>query len=180
MNFLLGFIRYHFWFELGEVYSQIPSDVVFDSIWNHKRDFPLDNYIFHPTSPLVYRFASDAESDHILAPYSIELRSRLNACILQEFLAINVALTYTSSYSRTDFLVDANLIAHCANLGYIEETAIRNPNVPPAILNRMMSASAWWSYKEGWTSVIDQCFHCLSDHRRCGGMISVSKYCQGA
>ena len=39
---------------------------------------------------LIVRFVSDAESDHLLAPHSSELQSRLCARILREFFNMNL------------------------------------------------------------------------------------------
>ena len=118
--------RYHFWFQLGQTYSRIPSDLVFDTIWNYKRGLPSDDYLIYPTSPLLLRFASDAESSRVLAPHAVGLRSRLCTRILQEFFDADVKITYQSHGPTADYFVDANLIAHCANLGYIEEASIRD------------------------------------------------------
>src|ERR1700743_1321166 len=117
-NYEQSLARYHLWFELGQAYSQIPSNLVFDTIWNYKNELPSSagDYIYQ-TCPSILRFANDAESDHILASYSAGLRNRLGTSLLQEFFDIDVKITYKSG-DWVGYLVDANLIAHCANLGY--------------------------------------------------------------
>ena len=126
-NFLLGLARYHLWFELGQAYSQIPSNLVFDTIWNYKNQLPSSvSGLIYKTCPLVLRFANDAESDHILASHSAGLRDRLCTSLLQEFFDTDVKVIYKSDRITGAYYLDLNLIAHCANLGYIEESAIRN------------------------------------------------------
>jgi len=123
----------HFWLELGQTYSQIPPDPIFDAIWNGRTSGSIDptnsdSNIIHPTAHLVLRLANDAESDPILAPHSSGVQSRLYKRVLQEFFIQNLEIG-SGRYGRAieaNFCADASLIAHWANLGYIEEAAIRN------------------------------------------------------
>ena len=125
-NYEQSLARYHLWFELGQAYSQIPPDLVFDTIWNYKNKLPSSVSCFiYQTCPSILRFANDAESNNILAPHSSGLRDRLCTSLLQEFFDTDVKVTYTSYSITRAYYVDLNLIAHCANLGYIEESAIR-------------------------------------------------------
>ena len=129
-NYEQSLAQYRFLFEIAQAHSQIPSDLIFNSIWQpiRNREIPSDNSlgISYPTSPLILRFASDAESDTILAPHCAGLQSRLCTGILTEFFDHWLGILYREHRPGNDYLLDANLIAHGVNLGYIEETVIRN------------------------------------------------------
>jgi len=130
-----------FWLEFGQTYSQIPPDPIFNAIWNGRTSGSIDPFrtngnIVHPAAHLVLRLASDAESDPILAPHSSGVQSRLYKRVLQGFFINNLEITSDPQYgstAQTDFCADASLIAHCANLGYVEEAVIRNHILQPLI-----------------------------------------------
>ena len=67
------------------------------------------------------------ESDPIIAPHSTELRSHLYVRIFQAFVNSNSSVV-KSHYKRAlgYFHMDVNPTAHCANLGYVEEDAVRS------------------------------------------------------
>jgi len=170
----------HFWLELGQTYSQISPDPIFNAIWNGRTSdwidpFNFNGNIIHPAAHLVLRLASDAESDPILAPHSSRVESRLYTRVLQEFFVNNVEITSNQKGSTVtaNFYADASLIAHWANLGYIEEVAIRNH-----ILQSLISLPTLYSHQAnallilfklaGATftayadpSVVDRCFELL-------------------
>lgn len=189
------FARYHFWFELGQTYSQIPPDLVLNTIWNSRWKLPTDDGLIYPTSPLLLRFASDAESSRILASHSAGLRSRLCTRILQEFFDTDVKITYGSCDPGAGYFVDANLIAHCANLGYIEEAAIRNHilqslishpcpknhQADALIILFRIAGATFGEYAD--SSVIDSCLERLRGHEGRSNvhrmLINVSELCQG-
>ena len=123
-NYDRSFGQYRFLFELAQTYSQIPFDVIFKTVWNGVRSLQSRNFPFYPASLLVLRFASDAESDTVLASHSAGLRSRLCKDILEQFFDDTLGVLY--EFGRTGDLLNANFIAHGANLGYIKETTIRN------------------------------------------------------
>ncbi|KAF9783233.1 hypothetical protein BJ322DRAFT_1212043 [Thelephora terrestris] len=173
-NYEQSLANYRFLFELAQTYSQVPTDLVFDSIWKHAWRLPTPDNLFYPTSQLILRFASDAESDSILAPHSAGLRSRLCTTILREFL--NVGLGLLSGSGGNNLL--ANLVAHGANLGFIEETAIR-PHILqlltamflPTLYDHQVDVLCVLFEIAGATfdayadpSAVDHCFELLSDH----------------
>ena len=129
-NYERSLAQYRFLFELVQTYSQIPSDFIYDTIWEQikNRQLPSHNNccIFYHTSPLILRFAGDAESDSILASQSAGLRSRLCTSTLREFFDHGLGVLYRGLNAVGGYLLAANLIAHGVNLGYIEETSIRN------------------------------------------------------
>jgi len=128
-NYEKSLTFYRYWFETGGNYLQIPSDQVFDAIWDNRGAQSAINHdhgtIFHASAHLILRFASDVESDHILAPHSSGLQNRLCARSLREFTRNNLMVARYKIYTAT-FYTDVNLIAHWANLGYVEEAAVRN------------------------------------------------------
>ena len=124
-NYEQSLTQYRFLFELSQTYSQIPSDSIWRQIRSHQLSSHENQGVIYPASPLILRFASDAESDSILASRSAGLRSRLCTSLLREFFDDWLGLLYRGHLPRDGYLLDVNLIAHGANLGYIGETAIR-------------------------------------------------------
>ena len=125
--------------------------------------------------------ASDLESDHILAPYHAGLQSRLCARVLQDFFSGNPGYvrgieTHSWDTSARDFYASTHLIARWANLGYVEEAAVRNyilqslvshPNMnnhqADALVTLFKLAGATFeAYVD--PSVVDHCFDRLKDH----------------
>ena len=181
-NYERSFAQYRLLFEIGQTYFQILPDLIFDTIWKQISSRQLPSHesrtIIYPTSPLFLRFANDAESIIVLAPHSAGLRSRLCTSILREFFDHGLEVLYRGQDARGGCLLDANLIAHGVNLGYIEETAIRghilqfladtsHPTKFPyrefmlCILFKIAGATF-----EAYTdpSVIDRCFELLKGH----------------
>ena len=144
-----SFASYRFWLDMGQTYYQTPPGQIFDVIWNNRAEstsiaLGSNTQLIHSTAHLIVRFASDAESGHPLVPYSPGLQSRLCARSLREFLRNNVAAVWSGSSGNCsgDFYADANLIAHWANLGYVEEAAIRNH-----ILQSLISQPGLWNHQ---------------------------------
>ena len=179
---------YRFWFDIGQTYYQIPPDQIFDVIWNNRAVTsslcPGDGRIIHAAAHLILRFARDAESGHIIAPDSSNLQSRLCARSIREFFSGNVETIWRRSAGDWScdavdgFHADVNLIAHWANLGYIEETVIRDHilqslsshstllkhQVDALIILFKLAGVTFEAYAE--QSLIDRCFQLLNDHRR--------------
>ena len=196
-NYERSLAHYRLWFELGQTYSQIPSDLVFNTIWNHKDSLNSSNVLISPTSHLILRFVNYAESDQILAPHSAGLLSRLCTSILQEFFKADVRITHQSSgYSHATYVVLVNLLAHCANLGYIEETTIRNHilqslishpdlrfhHANALIILFKIAGATFGAYTD--QLVIDRCFDRLKGYDPRSpmqkGLINVRGLCQGS
>ena len=132
-NYEQSFAFYRFWFGIGQTYHKISPDQIFNVTWNNRRMGSMGSYLssgklIHSTVRLILRFASDAESDNLLGPYSSRLQSRLCARILQEFFSNNLraARGEIADSLYANFCTDVNLIAHWANLGYVEEVAIHS------------------------------------------------------
>ena len=183
-NYDQKFTFYRFWFDLAQAHSEIPPDQAFDAIWGFRRTSAIqDGYgkLIHPTAPLALRFASDAESDRILAPHNIALRSRLCARFLREFLEGNVRnVRYDDSgsweYGWELYYSDVNFVAHFVNLGYVEEAVICDHILQSLISHQKLYhhqangliilfklAGATFE-KYAAPSVVDRCFELLEAH----------------
>ena len=178
-NYAESFDFYRFWFDIGHTYHQIPSDRIFDTIWKYKSKGltmnPSGGQPTHSGVHLILRFASDVESDHILAPHCSRLQSRLSTRALQEFFGNNMRASGNGSYPHETYAT-TNLLAHWANLGYVEETAIRNhilqslisrptlsdPQAYTLITLFKIAGATFEAYVD--TSVVDRCFELLKDH----------------
>ena len=177
-NYAQSLDFYRFWLGTGPTYLQIPSDQIFDAIWNNRVASSLNpqcGQLIHSTAHLTPRFASDAESDHILGPYSSGLRSRLCTRSLREFFSNNLMVAQYGEPAR-DLCADTNLIAHWANLGYVEEAAIRDHilqslishpklydyQVDVLIILFKLAGATFEAYAD--PAVFDRCFELLKGH----------------
>jgi len=177
-NYAESFDYYRLLFDIGHAYHGIPSDRIFDTIWNCRAmnsTIDTSNCQLIHSADLILRFARDAESDHMLAQHSSGLQSRLSARALQEFIANIVGTVRGRGYPSTAY-VDTNLVAHWANLGYVEENVIRNHILQslishPKFLDHQADtliilfklAGATFEAYAG-TSVVDRCFELLKGH----------------
>ena len=178
-NYAESLAFYRFWCETGGAYLETPSDKIFDAIWNNRGAMnsinPSCGKIFHASAHLILRFAKDAEADHILAPHSSGLQDRLCARILREFSSDNLMIARYSK-DATSFYADVNLLAHWANLGFVEEAAIRNHilqslishpklythQVFALIILFKLAGATFEAYVD--PSVVDRCFEHLKAH----------------
>jgi hypothetical protein len=166
-------VEFRFLFEIGQTYSQIPSDLIIDTIWIHRVTSPSPGGFIYPAAHLILRLASDAESDNILGPHSAGLQSRLHAKILQEFFDNQLGIMHGGSIGWPNLWMDVNLIAHCANLGYIGEATIRNHilqlfishphqqgyQAQALIILFQLAGATFEAYVD--PSVVDRCFELL-------------------
>jgi hypothetical protein len=183
-NYDQSFAYCCFWFDIAQTYHHIPSDLLFNAILNNRgRDSikgERGEYI-HTTVHLILRFARDVESDPILAPHNVGLQSRLCARILQDFFSGNMGCVRGVETGSWDgfalaFCANTHLIARWANLGYVEEAAIRNHILQSLIshphMGRDQAIALMVLFKEAGTTfeeyvdspVVDRCFELLKDH----------------
>ena len=185
-NYEQTFAFYRFWFEIGQIHYQIPSDLVFNTILDSRAETsmtPSDDRLTYPAARLILRFASNAESDHTLAPHSARLQCRLRTRILKEFFSGNMELVRTAETDSLEgsaeyFHANTNLIAHLTNLGYVEEETIRNRllqslidhplklrdhQADALIILLKLAGTTFEAYVD--PLVIDRCFKLLDDHR---------------
>jgi len=177
-NYEQSFAYFRFWFGIAQTYSQIPSDLALDSIYESRESAPHDHpYFNYPAAPLILRLVNDVESDPTLAPYTTRTRSRFCAKILQKFFDDDLKALYDSSNpNRCYSYADLNFIAHCANLGYLEEDTIRDHilqsiishdqlynhhAIALAILFKIAGAT-FAAYVD--PVVVDRCFELLKTH----------------
>ena len=179
-NYERSLSQYCFLFEIAQAHSQIPPDLIFNSIRNPIRNRELPSHdnqdIIYPASPLILRFAGDVESDSILASHSVGLRGRLCTCILREFFDHGLRTLYRGQSCMSGYMLDVNLIAYGANLGCVEETAIRKQIIQflirgtnPAVQNYYqgfalcvlfkIAGATFEAYAD--SSVVDRCFELL-------------------
>ena len=173
-NYAQSLDFYRFWFDVGQTYHQITSDHISDAIWKHRvkiMDFQPGK-LTPPTAHLILRFASDVESDQ--PPSSSGLQSRLCARSLRGFFSGNLSIA--SGGSCQELYADVNLIAHWANLGYVEEAAIRNHILQSLISHPTLhdhqayaliilfklAGATFKAYTD--PSVFDRCFELLKNH----------------
>ena len=185
-NYDESFARYRL---LVQTSSQKYPDQILDSLFDNRGTQGIENHytkLIHSTAHLIVRFVGDAESDSVLGPYAIGLQNRLCTKMLQEFFESDMEIIQDIELNqgnifRPQFIADANFIAHWANLGYIEESAIRNRVLQslishPGKLYRHQAVALVVLFKlAGATfekyvdpSVIDRCFELLQDHYRSG------------
>ena len=171
---------FRLWFRIGQKYSQNPSDLIFDAIYGRRTGRSWNNNNLFKGYSVVHlfpRFIDDVESDPAFAPYNIGLRDRFCARILQEFFDGDLeTMNKGSSWAPNEFHVDLNLIAHCANLGYIEEDMIRDYILQslishPKLHDHQADALAVLFKIAGATfeayvdpAVVDRCFQLLKNH----------------
>jgi len=120
----LAFFR--LWFEIGQTQSKIPSDAVLCALRAYRSAGFTDRNPTDQTAHLILRFASDAESDHILVPHSAGLQSLLCAETLRLFFDTDLGLAYNQRTWDRSYNTHVNLLAHYINLGYVGEAVIRD------------------------------------------------------
>jgi len=171
---------YRFWLGSGQTHTEVPSDQIFDAIWrNRATGNSIDSNsgkLIHSAAPLILRFASDVESDRILSPYNAGLQSRLSAGSLREFSDNNLMIARYGRDTVDAFYADANIVAHWANLGYVEENSIRHHILQSLISHTQLydhqadalvilfklAGATFEAYAD--PSVVGRCFELLTGH----------------
>jgi hypothetical protein len=183
-NYEQSFAFRRLWLDIEQNYRQIPSDLVSNVVLGDRGVDSINvdrGELIHPTAHLILRFAGDAESDHILAPYNAGLQRRLCARVLRDFFwdnlqsVQNVESSGQSCFPQV-FYTNTNLIAHWANLGHVEETSIHNHILQslishPKLYDHQADALVILFKLAGTTfeayadpSVVDRCFELLKGH----------------
>ena len=181
-NYAESIAFYRLWFDIGQTYLQITSDQTFNYIFNRRGTDainPESGKLIHPTTHLVLRFAGDVDlqSDGVPPPLAPGLQSRLCTATLREFFSGNLRVVWGGGGHVGNFYADANLIAHWINLGYVEQTAIRNHILQSLISHPKLydhqadaliilfkiAGATFEAYAD--PSVIDRCFELLGDHK---------------
>ena len=179
-NYAQSLDFYRFWCGTGQTHLQIPSDQIFDAIWNKRAVGslidPNSPQLIHSTAHLILRFASDVESDRVLATNSSGLQGRLCAGSLREFSSNNLMAARYGRDAVGNFYADTNLIAHWTNLGYVDEATIRDHVLQslishPKLYDHQADALIILFKLAGLTfetyagpAVVDRCFELLKGH----------------
>ena len=187
-NYEQSLALYRFWFDIGQTYHQIPSDLVSNTILSNRATGSINagrGELIHTTAHLTLRFANDVESDCILAPHNAGLQNRLCTRTLQDFFSNNLEIVWDADLGRRmgywdctpeNFYANTNFVAHWANLGYMEEAAIRDRILQslityPKLYDHQADALIILFKLAGPTfeayadpSVVDRCFQLLKDH----------------
>jgi len=195
-NYEKSFAFLRLWFEIAHTHSTIPPDAILHALQTYYRARSLPDNLIDSAAHLILRFASDAELDHILAPHSTELRSRLCAEALRVFFDTDLATVYSGFSCTNSYYADANIIAHCVNLGWVEEAVIRNHILQslishPTLYNRQVYTLVILFRTAGATfaaytdpAVIDRCFEILKGPRNQywprEKLIQVNALCEGS
>jgi len=183
-NYEQSFAFYRLWLDIQQTYPESPSDPTLDRIWRNRATnsiVPVNGKLIHPTLHLILRFVGDAESDHVLGPHTSGLQSRLCARSLQKFFIGNMYFAWCketdcSCDSVGGFYAEVNLVAHWANLGRVEEAAIRNHILQSLISHPKLhdhqadgliilfklAGATFEAYAD--PSVVDRCFELIKGH----------------
>jgi len=173
-----SFSFFRFWFEIAQTHSKVPHDLIFDAIYKFRAASSFHSDSIYQAAHLILRLVSDAESDPVLAPHSAGLRNRFCTKVLQQFFDEDLEVVYGGrSQPRDSYYMDANLIAHCANLGYMEEDTIRNHILQSLISHQKLydhqadaliilfkiAGATFGAYAD--LAVVDRCFELLKKHQ---------------
>ena len=183
-NYAQSIAFYRLWFDIGQTYHQITSDRIFDVIWDNRKTTSIDpahGKLTHPLAHLILRFASDMESDHVLAPQTSGLQNRLCTRTIREFFSDNMEAAWNNeshcSNAANRLYIGANFIAHWANLGYVGEVVIRNHllqslishpklydhQADALIILFTLAGATFEAYAD--PSVVGRCFDLLRNHK---------------
>ena len=200
-NYAESLAFYRFWFDIGRAYNQTTSQTIFFAIRANTGASSINfksGILILPTAHLTLRFASDVESDPLLAPHTSGLQNRLCSNSLFCFFNNNLMMVehnlkgYVTDFAtRNGFCAEVNFVAHWANLGYVEEVAIRNHILQSLISHRelyehqadaliilfKLAGATFEAYVD--TSVVDRCFEVLKHRYRYNsvkiGLVQVSE-----
>lgn len=171
---------FRFWLRIGQTYCQFSPGLLFDIIDEAGTAGAWDRnsrrLLIHPNVLRTLRFISDVESDPILAPHSVGLRDRFCASVLQAFFDANLATAQFSNVDE-DLYSKANFVAHCVNLGYVEEDTIRDHILQSMVTHQMMrerhlvalailfkiAGITFETYAD--PAIVSRCFECLETFR---------------
>ena len=132
--------------------------------------------LIHPTAHLLIRFIGDLEADQRTHKHTSGLRRRHCATTLCRFAEENLDPGVLWQFRMNSFLTHVNLIAHWANLGCLEEEAVRNHILQCLVSHPKrddyqaialivlfnLAGATFETYVE--PSVVDSCFEFINVH----------------
>ena len=173
--------QYRFWLDLGTVHGHIPQLQVNNDaslITSLDRSVNEGARLIHPTLDLFFRFVGDMENK-IIPPCASDYHKKCCTEAVARCFEQNLSLVKPGvGWQRGPFFVAMNLIARWANLGFVEETVIRNhilqsltshPNLHDHQAGALMilfklAGATFKAYVE--PSVFDRSFQLLQGHYR--------------
>jgi len=174
-NYDESFAQYRFWLDIGSTHGHITSrGQVEDDIGRIARPDSLKELI-HPTAHLLIRFIGDMEADQAISRHAFGLHKQRCTSALHSFFESNLYRMRSNPGKPTYFLTNVNLIAHWANLGYVEEVVIRNHILQSLISHPRLydhqadalfilfklAGATFGAYAD--PPVVDRCFELLKD-----------------
>ena len=169
--------QYRFWLDLGIAHGHVVQGQVENDARQLIQPDQMrnDGEFTHPTAHLFFRFVRDME-DRMVSRSASEYHKHQCAKAVADCFEINLELVKNGSGWSGSFLTDINLIAHWANLGFVEESVIRNHILQslishPKLHNHQADALVILFRLAGATfetyadpSVLDRCFQLLEGH----------------
>ena len=177
-NYDRSLAQYRFWLDIGAAHGHINQDQVDSDAWEIQH--PKYNASpVHPTAHLCFRFIGDME-DHLISRSASEYHRQSCASSVAWYFEQNLDLVKSGhGYLLGPFLTNINFIARWANLGFVEEAAIRNHILQslishPRLYDHQADALIVLFKLAGATfgtyvnpSVVDRCFQHLMGHYGC-------------
>ena len=177
-NYDRSLAQYRFWLNIGAAYGHINQDQVENDAWGIQH-LDYGSSPIHPTAHLVFRFIGDME-DHLISRSASEYHRQSCANGVAWHFEQNLALV-KNNYCHLwgPFLTQINFIARWANLGFVEEAAIRNHILQSLISHPRLhdhqadalivlfklAGATFGTYVD--SSVVDRCFQLLMGHYDC-------------
>ncbi|KAF9646056.1 hypothetical protein BDM02DRAFT_3189179 [Thelephora ganbajun] len=180
-NYNESFAQYSFWLDIGGTHGHIYQDQVNGDIGQivHPDSLRVGRGgLIHPTAHLFIRFIGDVEADRKISRHVLGLHQRRCTGAVNGFFEENLRVMEDrwGSSTSASFLTDVNLIAHWANLGYVEGGTIRNHILQslishPSLYDHQADALIILFKLAGATfgaytdpSVVDRCFELFKNH----------------
>jgi len=187
-NYDRSLAQYRFWLDIGAAYGHINKNQVENDAWTIRQP-DYDTLPIHPTAHLFFRFVEDIE-DHLTSRSASEYHRQSCASVVAWCFEQNLTLVKRPESSQPGWLLTKmNFIARWANLGFVEEAAIRNHilqslishptlydhQADALIILFKLAGATFGTYAD--PSVVDRCLQLLKGHYDCysakGGLIQV-------
>ncbi|KAF9646043.1 hypothetical protein BDM02DRAFT_3189167 [Thelephora ganbajun] len=178
-NYDQSLAQYCYWLDVGTVYGHIGHDQVYNDAQQILRSDSVGHEwrLIHPTAHLFFRFVGDMESKIVPGDASEFHKQHCTRTLASCFDMIHHC-PYLTSGSSPPLLTSMNLVAHYANLGFVEEALIRNyiiqplikithpklydPQADALIILFKLAGATFENYVD--PSVVDRCFELLKNH----------------
>ena len=194
-NYEKSLTYFRFWSEVGQTHFQLPSDAIFNIIYEGRASGISSYASVYPKTSLILGLIDSIESDPALALQCAGFQNLFCVKILQNFFDNDMgAVLSNSSYNSVpnSYYADVNYVAHCANSGHAGENTIRSHILQSLVSHtriqeHQVSALAILFKIAGATfeayvdpAVINRCFEIFNGHQYSGwarSLIRVSAFC---